>query len=128
MIQQEYTSLIKVLSELTAKDVIKWSKGDSYFSFYSNPTSEAKILIDKYYSIVDEKEGTCVNMTIFNRKDEIIDEIVCCTIDDKENFELLNVLYNNVEQQFNKINSEKLSPILTHITELLQQKMTAEQD
>lgn len=127
MIQEEYISLIKAMSELTNKDVIKWSKGDSYFSYYSFPTGKERILIDKYYSIVDDQKGACLNMAIFNQKNEIIDEVVSCNLEeeDSESFQILNDLYNKVEEQVQKINSDRMSPILNDITESLQQKINA---
>ena len=70
MLQKEYISLIRTLSNLTSADNLKWNKGDSYYSYFFYTAQKEKILIDKYFSMVDDKNGACVNMTIFDKNEE----------------------------------------------------------
>ncbi len=119
MLQKEYISLIKTLSNLTSTDNLNWNRGDSYYSYFVYTGQKEKILIDKYFSMVDDKNGACINMTIFDKNEDIINEIVSCVLADKESFELLETLYKIVDNQVKNVDSEKLSPIINNITESL---------
>jgi len=120
----EYILFINTLTESTRNGILTWSKGESHRSYFSNPTPEQKVLIDKYYSIAEGQTLTCVNLTIFNNDDEIIDEIVLCkAVNEPNNFDLIDNLYKEVEMQHNKESGKTISPVLTHITQSLEQKM-----
>ena len=123
MLRPEYIPLIQALTESTHNDVLNWAKGNSYQSYVCMPTDDQKLQIDKYYSLAENQTITCVNLTIFKSNDEIIDEIVLCrAVDSVENYDLLENLYNEVEIQYNKEIGKNIPPVLTHITESLQQR------
>jgi len=124
MLTQQYISLINTLTQSTRDGILNWSRGESYKSYFSNPTPEQKVVIDKYYTIAEGQTLTCVNLTILGSNDELIDETVLCgAIADPENYNLLDSLYREVEIQFGNEAGKNIPPVLTHITESLQQKM-----
>lgn len=123
MLQHQYIILIQALLKATRNNTLKWDKAtDNKYQYSVRPTQEQRILLDRYSAVQEGIQIPCVNMTIFSNPDEhIIDEIVLChSLDKKDNFDLLNELYGAVETQANKENSEKINPILTHITESVQ--------
>jgi hypothetical protein len=123
MLRPEYIPLIQALTESTHNGVLNWVKGNSYQSYVCSPTTDQKLLIDKYYSLAENQTITCVNLTIFKSNDEIIDEIVLCrAVDVVENYDLLENLYKEVEMQYYKEKGKNIPPVLTHITESLQQR------
>jgi hypothetical protein len=120
MFRDEYIPLIKALVQSTKAGLLAWSKGQSHLAYASQPTPEQTILVDKYFSIVDEQSNTCINLTIFASDDTIIDEIVLCkAVDEPNNFDLLDSLYQEVEAQYARNSSTKVPPVLNHITESL---------
>lgn len=120
MFRDEYIPLIKTLVQSTKTGLLVWSKGQSHLAYTSQPTPEQMILVDKYFSIVDEQPNTCINLTIFASDDTIIDEIVLCkAVDEPNNFDLLDSLYQEVETQHARNSNTKVPPVLNHITESL---------
>lgn len=123
MLRPEYIPLIQTLTESTRNGVLVWAKGNSYQSYICSPTVDQKLQIDKYYSLAEGQTITCVNLTIFKNNDEIIDEIVLCkAVDAVENYILLETLYKEVEIQYSKEEGKNIPPVLTHITQSLQQR------
>lgn len=123
MLQDQYIILIQALLKATRDNTLKWeNSSENKYQYSVRPTKEQRILLDRYSAIQEGIQIPCVNMTIFSNPDErIIDEIVLCySFAKKDNFNLLNELYSEVEMQANKESTEKLSPILTHITESVQ--------
>ena len=100
MILLAYIPLIKALIASTQTNGLKWEKGDAYQSYYTYPTNEQKILIDKFFSLVDGQIIASLDMAIFKGEEEIIDEIVLCSpMDIENNYRLLESLYSEVENQ-----------------------------
>jgi len=124
MLRPEYIPLIQTLVESTHDGILIWTKAERFHSYCSYPTAEQKVLIDKYYSRVEGQTLTCLNLTIFKLTGEIIDEIVLCrSVEDPNDFELLDSLYREVESQFNKQEEKKVEPVLAQITQSLRERI-----
>jgi len=129
MVDSKYNDIIISLTTLTQRDVLKWQKDDlSQLGFFCFSSDMQKFLVDKFYSIIEGKQVTCLNLTIFkaSNSDKIVDEINLCPTmagEELDNFKLLNILYKQVESQYDKYLNTTKGPILTNITESLQRQL-----
>jgi hypothetical protein len=125
MQEPKYKPFIDALLAFTKKNPEQWMKVKGVSNqFYINPTGEQKILIDKYVGVQDEVTIPCVNLTIFDNENNLIDEVVLCDVESyKENYDSLNQIYTIVENKFKNELGETINPILSHITESINRKL-----
>jgi hypothetical protein len=124
MLGTEQKKLILTLTRATQQSKLNWQK-ESILAFRAAiPLSV--FLIDKYYSLVNNQQITCVNLTIFTDDNKIIDEIIACSAaDSTEDFNLFNNLYKAVEQQYIQQSNEKLNPIISRINDSIEKSLHA---
>lgn len=118
----EYTRLLQALLKTTQEMKIDWLRENvSKYQFYCIDDKNRKILLDKYYAYSDGSQIPCINMTSFNTNGKIIDEMVLCnTSIEKEEYGLLEKLYNTVFNLFGEKENSVAYPILSEITESFQ--------
>lgn len=125
MITEAYIPLITALVNATKAAMLKWKPYASNKNQVSaNPTPDQMILLDRYFGTgVDGVQRPCVNLSIFNVPDgKFIDELVISRISDNAGlFDELDSLYNAAQSQVDRSHSDKIAPVLTHITQSLQQ-------
>lgn len=120
MFTTEYKLLIDTLIESTRASLLIWSKGPNALAYTVQSPSGQIILIDIYYSIVDELPNTCIDFTVFTNERRVIDEIVLCRGDEGSIiFDLLDKLYKEIEIQYSRTSNPGLPAILASITQSL---------
>jgi hypothetical protein len=120
MLTQEYRHLIDVLIEKTSAGAIPWQKGGSRFS-YQAKARENTFKVDKYFA--GNNNDACLNLSTYDDKGDLVLEIVLCRGigDQRDDYEYLSSLYSRVEQSVNNGIIQQDIPVITSITQSLQQ-------
>jgi hypothetical protein len=120
MLTQEHKNLIQLLVDKTNGGSIIWGKAGSRYSFLTK-ARENTFRIDKYFA--GDDSAPCLNLSTFNIKGDLLLDIVLCKgIPDQINdYDLLNALYSKVEREIAGDIIQKDIPVVTSITQSLQQ-------
>lgn len=100
MLPEEYKPFIADLIDATRHNKLKWSRETGPSAFIAMPTERSKVLIDTYYSQVEQTITSCINLTLFETPSEkLLDEIVISD-QDALDYDLLKQLYQVARKQF----------------------------
>ena len=112
--------MIAVLIEKTDAAAITWQKGGSRFA-YQATARENTFKVDKYFA--GDNHDACLNLSTYDERLNLVLEIVLCRgVDEqREDYELLSALYSKVERLANNGVLQQEIPVVTSITQSLQQ-------
>jgi hypothetical protein len=113
MLPEEYKPFIADLIDATAHNKLKWARESSPGALVAKPTDKSRVVIDTYYSQVEQNVTSCINLTLFETSsDKLIDEIVICE-QDTQDYALLKQLYLAARKQFA---DNGINPVLSQIS------------
>ena len=120
MLTQEYRELIEVLVQKTDMGIIHWQKGRSRFA-YEVKAGANMFIVDKYFA--GSHNDACLNLSTIDAKGNLVLEIVLCRgINEQvDDYGRLGTLYSRVEQRVNNGAIQEEIPVVTSITQSLQQ-------
>jgi hypothetical protein len=120
MLTLEYRNLIDVLIEKTTTGSITWHKSSSRFS-YQAKANENLFKVDKYFA--GDDNAACLNLSVFDSEKNLLLELVYCRgiFDQQHDYEYLSHLYSRIEMAVNNGVILQEIPVVTSITQSLQQ-------
>lgn len=99
---------------------ITWQKGSSRFSYQAKANGNT-FKVDKYFA--GDDNAACLNLSVFDVQKSLVLELVYCRGigDQMDDYEYLSHLYSRVEQAVNNGAQQQEIPVVTSITQSLQQ-------